>query len=104
MQGDVKQGHQVKANGAYLEIRPLDNGSVWRVRGIYFTQAGVADDIQVVRTDTTNEIVLESSVPDCTGFVGMTWFVSYAFPIRIKNRSGVNQTLGYDAIEIIAGA
>jgi hypothetical protein len=102
--GDVHSAHEVKANGAYLDVKPASAGELWRVRGIYFSTQGVAEDIEVVRTDGANEIELEKSGADVTGYIGMPWVVSSTTWIRIKNTSGVSQTLGYDAIEIHVAA
>ncbi len=97
--GNFVQGHNVVANGNSLAIKPAGDEK-WMIQGVYFGTNGVAGDVKVIRTDGSNEIEVESSDADATGYLGMRWIASATYWWLIKNESGVSLKFAYDAVVV----
>ncbi len=97
--GDFVQGHAVVANGNSLTIKPSGSVKYW-IRGVYFENNGAAGDVKVIRTDGFNEIEVEASGADCTGYHDMPWIATATYWWLIKNESGVALTFAYDAVVV----
>jgi len=93
-------GHQELADGASLDIKPGVAGEVWEIVEIGFTTEGVAEDIEIIRTNGSLPITLELSKAATTGFVRSPWRVSTASWIQVKNNSGETQVVSYAAVTV----
>jgi len=97
--GSLVQGHSVVANGNSLAIKPTGDEK-WRIRAVYFENNGAAGDVVLIRTDGSNEIEVESSDADATGYHGIPWIASATYWWLIKNESGVSLKFAYDAVVV----